>query len=65
MLTYGILANIMSPKTIDYDKNTEIAHDSSLLLVVEKISPQRNDSFGLSIEKNESYFIKSKRNPST
>jgi hypothetical protein len=37
MLTSGSLEEIVSGKTNDNDKNTEIAHDFSLLLVVESI----------------------------
>ena len=39
--SFGSLLEIGAPKTVDYDKNTEIAHDFSLLLVVEKISLSR------------------------
>ena len=43
-MTYsGSIAEIVSAETNDNDKNTEIAHDSSLLLVVERISHTAGD----------------------
>jgi hypothetical protein len=40
-VTSGILEEIESLETIDNDKNTETAHDSSLLLAAERISLSR------------------------
>jgi len=41
MLTSGSLAELVTAKTEDNDKNTEIADDFSLLLAVERISVSR------------------------